>query len=140
VKNRSIVLFAILFALAFSLHPVLAESKDKVWNELVDVFSDVEKLGSEGINVTKQIIMLNAALKEFEKGNYGAVETILAEIRELNSNQIAQLGNYRITRFIETYGLAAFYLSIPIVFYLLFPRLYFRVWFRARRKWLVEKK
>ncbi len=127
--------------ITYSVISVEASSVDEVRKEFIDVYVDVAKLGKEGINVTSLVHELSKALKLIDEGSNESllkakaiIDHVKSEVRKLKAEapRIILMDNLR------KYLIVAALACIPIAFYFLLPRAYLLVWFRVRRRWVVE--
>ena len=127
--------------ITYSVISVEASSVDEVRKEFIDVYVDVAKLGKEGINVTSLVHELSKALKLIDEGSNESllkakaiIDHVKSEVRKLKAEapRIILMDNLR------KYLIVAALACIPIAFYFLLPRAYLLVWFRIRRRWVVE--
>jgi hypothetical protein len=107
---------------------------------VVEAFKLVERLSSEGVDVSGQIAMLNRALELYAKNRTGEADALVAEAaRQLESLE-QQLPRIRAARWAGLGFTVAGLAAVPPLFYYFFPRLYALAWARARRRWLVRKR
>ncbi len=107
--------------------------------EVGSLVQQLEQLYSAGVDVDPLVRDLDRAVKLYENGHRDSAITILKEIRErielLKSRAPEIALRKRIALGIEVGALA----SIPLLVYFVLPRIYLLLWYRARRKWLVER-
>jgi len=140
--NRTTILAALVFALALlaPLH-VLAQSQslndfDQRVGEVVERLS---RLRSMGGNVTGLVEEVNRAIQHAENGDIDSANRILDEVEaNITSLEPVVEHDYRIHT-IEKYAIVVILLLLPVIVYLGLPRLYLALWFRLRRKWIVEE-
>jgi len=128
----ALVLCAFLYVFGF----VYAENFDL---ELASLVDRVSKLYSMGVNTTSVVEKLSSAVKAYDSGDFEKAWSLLSEAR----NMVAELEKGAS----ETYFwllllkacIVALLASIPIAVYLLLPRIYLYLWFRAKRKWVVRR-
>lgn len=127
--------------ITYSVISAEASSVDEVRKEFIDVYVDVAKLGREGINVTSLVHELGKALKLIDEGSNESllkakaiIDHVKSEVRKLKAEapRIILMDNLR------KYLIIAALACIPIAFYFLLPRAYLLIWFRVRRRWVVE--
>ena len=122
--------------------PVYAVDKDSLWNRYLELYKRTADLGRRGINVSSIVDELGIVLELINNGDdyslkraselLDSIEKKLVSL-ERNADNILLMENLR------KYSTVGFIMSIPLLFYLLFPRLYLAIWFRVRRRWVVEK-
>lgn len=140
--NRTTILAALVFALALlaPLH-VLAQTQslndfDQRVGEVVERLS---RLRSMGGNVTGLVEEVNRAIQHAENGDIDSANRILDEVEaNITSLEPVVEHDYRIHT-IEKYAIVVILLLLPVIVYLGLPRLYLALWFRLRRKWIVEE-
>ena len=122
--------------------PVYAVDKDSLWSRYLELYERTADLGRRGINVSSIVDELSIVLELMNNGDdyslkraselLDSIEKKLLSL-ERNADNILLMENLR------KYSIVGFIMSIPLLFYLLFPRLYLAIWFRVRRRWVVEK-
>ena len=108
-------------------------------NGLERAFSLIELLSSEGMNVSRQVNLLNSALALYRQGKVkeadNLVNTALSELTSLQK----ELPNYKFWRNFWLFLRISAIAIVPPAFYYIFPRIYAYLWYRARRKWVVRR-
>lgn len=140
VLVMSLVLLAILTPLLSP--PIYAIDKGTLWTKYLVLYRRTADLGRQGINVSSIVNELIIVLELINKGDKRSLERadeLLNTIENKVINLERNADNILLVRNLKKYGIAAVMLSIPLLFYLLFPRLYLIIWFRIRRRWIVEK-
>ena len=140
--QRTTLLAAMIIALVLlaPLH-VLAQTQsldgfDQRVGEVVDRLS---RLRSMGGNVTSLVDEVNRAIQYAESGDMDSASRILDRVEaNITSLEPVVEHEYKIHT-IEKYGVVAFLLLLPVIVYIGLPRLYLALWFRLRRKWIVEE-
>ena len=114
-------------------------SDSGLWERWLDDYARVYKLRSKGVDTGKleeKLLTVYLAIKKNETGS--SIERMLDQlehnisITERNADRIV---TYAIIGKAVEAGLI---LSFPVLFYLGFPRIYIQVFFKTRRKWVVE--
>lgn len=99
----------------------------------------LERLGSEGVDVSPYAERLTRALELYQENRTveadALVAQVLSQLRELDS----QLPSLRLQRWLRVGATVAGLLAIPPLFYYLFPRAYALAWAYSRRNWVVKK-
>ena len=104
-----------------------------------NIAEKLSNLENKGGNVTDIIIEVNKAIQLAEKGNYKEANKILDKVEaEINSLEPQVEKQYKINT-IKKYTTVSFLLALPLITYYALPRLYLLLWYRSRRKWLVEE-
>jgi uncharacterized protein YoaH (UPF0181 family) len=107
---------------------------------VVEAFRLVERLSSEGVDVSGQIAALNRALELYAENRTGEADALVAEaVRQLESLE-QQLPRIRAARWASLGLTVAALAAVPPLFYYFFPRLYALAWAYARGRWLVRKR
>jgi len=115
------------------------EDVDQVISEALDLLKRVQKLSSKGLNVTALVSELDDVVELAQSGEVRLAEAKLSSLRERVVELESIADRIYLASTILKYVKIAGVLSIPIIFYLLFPRLYLYLWFRARRRWIVRE-
>jgi len=105
----------------------------------LELLGRLQGLSEKGINVTSMVSELNETLALIQDGKTGEAEAKLAEIQSSVSSLEAVAQDRYLAMTAEKYGEVIAFLSIPVLFYIFFPRIYLRIWFRMRRRWAVSE-
>ena len=107
---------------------------------VVEAFKLVERLSSEGVDVSGQIAMLNRALELYAENGTSEADALVAEaLRQLEALE-QQLPQLRAAKWASLGATVATLAAVPPFFYYFFPRLYALAWARARKRWVVRKR
>ena len=103
------------------------------------IMKDLEYLKSREVNVSSLIQRVNEDIKGLEKdpGNTTYIkdlESIREEIKALKTDA----ENIYIINNIIRYSTAVGIGLVPIAVYILLPRIYLYIWYRTRRRWVVQ--
>ena len=132
--SASLILLTLLISLVFHSVVVLCEDP---YERFLEIYSRVVNLALKGINVSQYVTILNNALQLLEENRseeaMELMNSIEADLSELES--IA--GNIVLSQTLIKYATAAAILSLPVLVYLLLPRLYVYIWFKSRRRWVL---
>lgn len=109
---------------------------DRLAGSIVDKLGELQR---RGVNVTVYVERVNEALKEAERGDYSgalsALQGLSAEVDEaLAATEGAPL-RLAVVKAVKV----GILLSIPLLVYLLLPRVYLHLWYLSRREWVVEE-
>lgn len=133
-----LVLIGLAITLVFSPTTCSEGSRDHVYQRWLNTYREVAVLGREGLNVSMLVEKLSRALVLIDRGRLDEALSIIDEVdRELRVHRGKE--NYLLLTK-HAYKVASILLigSIPILFYIVFPRLYLEVWFRTRKRWIVR--
>ena len=92
-----------------------------------------------GANTTIFIDKVNKAISLYRQGR---VTQAYEELQAVNKSvlEVLPLARHKYhVRLAEKYVASAIILATPLIVYWGLPRLYLRIWFSARRKWIVEE-
>ncbi len=135
-RKTLITRLLLVFLVALLLSPVLkAEEVDK---EIGSILKDINYLYEKGVNVDELIKKLNQALKLIEEGNKKKAENIISEVKEEITKLKLIADEVYLRKTIILYSELALILSIPILVYLLLPRIYLHLWYKYRREWVIK--
>jgi len=141
-KILLIIIASAIILAQLSFTPVYAVDKDSLWNKYLELYTRTADLGRRGINVSSIVDELNIVLELIDKGDEYSLDKA-DELLDTIENKITSLernaDNILLMENLRKYSVAGAIISIPLLFYLLFPRLYLAIWFRVRRRWIVEK-
>ena len=103
------------------------------------IMKDLEYLESRKVNVTSLIQRVNEDIKGLEKDPGNAtyikeLESIREKIKALKSDA----ENIYIINNIIRYSTAVGIGLVPVAVYILLPRIYLYIWYRTRRRWIVQ--
>jgi len=103
------------------------------------IMKDLEYLESREVNVSSLIQRVNEDIKGLEKDPGNAtyikdLESIREEIKALKSDA----ENIYIINNIIRYSTAVGIGLVPVAVYILLPRIYLYIWYRTRRRWIVQ--
>ena len=137
------VLLLVLILLAHSVHNTLLASTDveEVKKEFIEIYTNIADLGKQGVNVSLLVHELSRALKLINDGSNKSVseaKTVLAHVRSEVESLKAKAPQIILMNNLRKYGTAAAIAAIPVAFYFLLPRIYLVIWFRVRKRWVVE--
>ena len=122
--------------------PVYAVDKDSLWNRYLELYRRTADLGRRGINVSSIVDELGIVLDLINNGDDYSLKRA-GELLDSIENKLLSLernaDNILLMENLRKYSIVGAIMSIPLLFYLLFPRLYLAIWFRIRRRWVVEK-
>lgn len=122
--------------------PVYAVDKDSLWNRYLELYKRTADLGRRGINVSSIVDELGIVLELINNGDDYSLKRA-SELLDNIENKLLSLernaDNILLMENLRKYSVVGAIMSIPLLFYLLFPRLYLAIWFRIRRRWVVEK-
>jgi len=103
------------------------------------IMKDLEYLESREVNVSSLIHRVDEDIKGLEKDPGNAtyikdLESIRDEIKALKSDA----ENIYIINNIIRYSTAVGIGLVPVAVYILLPRIYLYIWYKTRRKWIVQ--
>ena len=144
---KTYVVFTLLLLIVValcSLQRIWAEDlRGELWSRVEELFIVIEKAGSEGMDVKDLIRDLNEVIQLIRRGDEESLsraKSILDNLSTRVEKISRELPRYRLVRDLCTYLRIALLLSIPVAMYFLLPRVYLRLWYRYRKRWLVEER
>ena len=143
LKSLGVIFLVLVVVALASTHVTGSEDVEAVKHRIEELFTRVEELGLEGVNVTGFVKELNEALKLVNSGDNASMDRAVEILNDLEvrvSRAEASLPSLRAWRAVTTYAQVAVAASIPILAYFLIPRAYVALWFRLRRRWLVASR
>lgn len=143
LKSLGVIFLVLVVVALASTHVTGSEDVEAVKHRIEELFTRVEELGLEGVNVTGFVKELNEALKLVNSGDNASMDRAVEILNDLEvrvSRAEASLPSLRVWRAVTTYAQVAVAASIPILAYFLIPRAYVALWFRLRRRWLVASR
>lgn len=142
VSIAALVLLTVLvitLSLSISVHAV---DKDVLWDRFLDLYMRTAILGRRGVDVSNIVGGLKKVLELLESGDITSLEKASELMDEVERNIFfleRNADNMLLMENLRKYSTAGALLLIPLLFYYLFPRLYLALWFRVRRRWVVEE-
>lgn len=106
--------------------------------ELLEAVRLLERLSSEGVDVSRQVEELNRALELYRANKTVEADELVAHVLQQLVRLEEQLPAYRLQRWLRMGAMVAALLAAPPLFYYFFPRLYALIWAYARRNWIAK--
>ncbi len=146
VSKISIVLLLITIiinvasVLSFDINDGRSVNEEQsVYERFLKAYSRVYELSRQGINTTVIVSKLKTVHKFILNKELDKAEKILDDIEK----ELDRLYNIRdqviYTMLLERVLIMALILSIPLLFYILFPKIYLTIWFKTRSHWRVRE-
>ncbi len=138
-SHVSLIIIVVLVLIASTtLNAASAPSREEILERSLNILKRLQYLESRHENVTQLVNQVNTAVQLAQKGNISTAEKILDNV-EANVSRLETGAetHYKIYIAVKTAEVATV-LSIPVLFYYGFPRLYLYIWFRVRRRWQVK--
>ncbi len=110
---------------------------DPLLQEAMDLLSRIKELSKMEVNVTGLVHELNKSIALLQEGRREEARQILDELNDSVSRYEDAARSHYLRVRLYKYSIVWGLLSIPVLFYLLFPRIYLYLWFRWRRRWIV---
>lgn len=139
--NRRSCMAVTLLALAL-LAPVVAAAQPAgqgVEDRILALYGEAYRLSKRGVDVSDVVHRLDRALRLARQGDVEDASRVLDEAEALLSQLSGQASSTLLKARLEKYLAAAALASLPVLTYLLLPRLYLKIWYRSRRRWVVER-
>jgi len=130
----SLILLTLLIGLVFQSAVVLCEDP---YERFLEMYGRVVNLALKGINVSQYVIALNNALQLLEENRSEEAIELMNRIEANLSELEPRADSIVFSQTVSKYATAAAILSLPVLVYLLLPRLYIYVWFKSRRRWVL---
>ncbi len=125
---------------AVSCSPSLSEDQESLKARIVEVFLALQSAESNGANISAPLRMLNQALALIQDGDPASLEQAGSIISEVNASipQLAAEGEQmRLASSAWLYSSLVMLAVVGVLSYLYLPRLIWRSWVKAKRKWEV---
>ncbi|MEM4003788.1 MAG: hypothetical protein QW836_09385 [Ignisphaera sp.] len=127
------VLLSILLVTCFTMGVIVVHADD-LYSEFLDLYVEVARLAQQGIDVSNLVEKLKEAHEALTNGRSINLSIIRAEI-DNTRHEISRIVLYKnLVKGSAILGL----ISIPILVYILLPRVYLYIWYKSRRKWVVK--
>lgn len=134
VSKHTILLLLVMQVVLIS--PCFAQ--ENIPREVEVLMRDLEYLHSKGVNVDEVVDLLNKALDEYGKNNTQRALEYFKEAKQ-RINSLKAEAQYTYMTVLITKALTVVSLiSIPLLLYLLLPKVYLYIWFKLHRNWIVR--
>lgn len=107
---------------------------DDIYSEFLDLYTEVAKLAQQGIDVSSIVEKLREAHDALTSGGNPDLSVIRAEIDYVKREASKMILYQNLVKGFSIVGL----ISVPILIYLLLPRIYLYMWYKSRRRWVVK--
>lgn len=136
--------FALLSISAFALGEgakalAQVDANSTIWQQWLDAYSKVSEMSRAGMNVSSYVFYLQQSLSLMQNGDLEKARALLESVIPQIDASYQQLGSFIFWKNAEKYLTVALIALIPVLFYIYFPRAYLSIWYRARRKWVIEE-
>ncbi|MEM0197284.1 MAG: hypothetical protein QXK66_06580 [Sulfolobales archaeon] len=118
------------------LHSVVSLGGD-VYSKFLELYSRTVELSLKGVETGEVEDLLASTIDSIESGDYDRALKLMSEVERHLLVLEREAGFIVLTKNLVKYGTAALLLSIPLLVYLLLPRLYIYLWYETRRNWVV---
>ncbi|MEM2499344.1 MAG: hypothetical protein QXI94_04170 [Sulfolobales archaeon] len=123
--------------LAFSLLCPAVSLGDDVYSKFFELYSRTAELSLKGVETGRLEELLASALHFIEAGDYGRASEVMSEVGRCLLELESRVDELLLVKNLVKYGTAVALLVLPLLIYLLLPRLYVYLWYMARRSWVV---
>ncbi len=111
------------------------ESIIKEFKVMVKDLTYLSELGIDTFGLSKE---LDRALDLIQKGRYSEANTVLLKVKKELESLKSRASHIHLINEVRKYTIVVLIGLAPVLTYFLLPRLYLYLWYRYRRKWLVE--
>lgn len=118
------------------LSPVASLGGD-IYSKLYELYVRTAELSLKGIETGKLEELLASAVDLIESGDYSKALEVMSEVEKYLFELESRAGTIMLEKSLVKYGTAVAVASIPLLIYLLLPRLYIYLWYTTRRNWVV---
>ncbi|MEM2007536.1 MAG: hypothetical protein QW154_07890 [Sulfolobales archaeon] len=108
-----------------------------VYSKFLELYSRTVELSLKGVETGEVEDLLASTINSIESGDYDRALKLMSEVEKHLLVLEREAGFIVLTMNLVKYGTAAVLLSIPLLVYLLLPRLYIYLWYETRRNWVV---
>ncbi|MEM0004419.1 MAG: hypothetical protein QXE10_01365 [Desulfurococcaceae archaeon] len=116
----------------------MAQMEEDAYGEFIKVYIDVVKLAEKGLDVTHLVEELKKAHYLLLNNETSEAALLLSsikdEVKKLENNAPSLILYMNASKAL----LVALLASMPLLVYILLPRLYLYLWFKTRRKWVIK--
>lgn len=132
-----LIVVALLTLPVFDAPVLLAEQAD-VYIQIGEIVGMLEELYRKGVDVAGIVKDLNTIIQLASSGNKGEALARLEQVKNKLREVEYVAESIYITKTVSKYVLVGFIASIPIVVYLVLPRVYLYLWYSVRKRWIVR--
>lgn len=108
-------------------------------DDFLEAVKLLERISSEGIDVTPYVEQLNRALELYRANRTSEADALVARVLYLLRELESRLPIFRFQKWLQVGTTVALLLAIPPLFYYFFPRVYALVWAYSRKDWVVKE-
>lgn len=136
-KGIHVIVVALIFILYITSSYRITLTGD-LYGEFLDLYIEIAKLATQGVDVSNLIEKLKKVhenlINHRDEDAILIIEDIRNEINTLKQSMPTIIFFQNLVKGL----MITFLASIPILIYILLPRIYIYLWYRARRKWVVK--
>ncbi len=138
-KRLGAIAFVVLM-IAFSaqLADATVNPNDPLLERAMGLLSRIQNLQEKNVNVTGLVHKLNESVWLIQEGKRDEASHLLDQLEENVTRLEGVADSIHLKHLAVFYAKVGVLLSIPVIFYYGFPRLYLYYWFRSRRRWEVR--
>lgn len=104
------------------------------------MMKDLEYLHGKGLEVKPVVEALNKAIEAYYKDNVAEANEYLKKARHLVEELKPVAETVYLVNLLTKACTVATLASVPLIVYLVLPRLYLHLWFASHRKWIVVRR
>ena len=132
------LIFLLVFMVLIHADNTMAQMEEDAYGEFIKVYIDVVKLAEKGLDVTHLVEELKKAHYLLLNNETSEASLLLSsikdEVKKLENNAPSLILYMNASKAL----LVALLASMPLIVYILLPRLYLYLWFKTRRKWVIK--
>ncbi|MEM1916461.1 MAG: hypothetical protein QXU00_04180 [Ignisphaera sp.] len=138
LSSMVIVLISLVFAVSISSSCISTHSDSGIFEDFLKLYIEVADLARKGIDVSYIVCKLKEVHEAIQNNRTEYAKLLLLnlsiEVEYLRERAPTIVMYKNIAKISMVVAIA----SIPLILYIVFPRLYIYVWFKARRKWVIK--
>ncbi|MEM1541159.1 MAG: hypothetical protein QW101_00285 [Ignisphaera sp.] len=138
LNSMVIVLMVLVLAVSISSSCISIHSDSGIFEEFLKLYIEVADLARKGVDVSYIVCKLKEVHEAIQNNRTEYAKLLLlnlsTEVEYLRERAPTIVMYKNIAKMSMVVAIA----SIPLILYIVFPRLYIYVWFKARRKWVIK--
>lgn len=128
----------VIAVLLIAMHFLIIAYSQVIYDEIGSLMRDLEYLHERGVNVSPIVYQLNKAIESYRSGDLESSLSHIHEARALIERYRGEAESIYMSILVMKMVMLIALFSIPLIVYLLLPRVYLYIWFKLHKKWVVR--
>lgn len=129
----SIVITVILLSLLNTLR-----AQNFLYDEFINIYVEVAYLSDKGLNVTHLTEQLKELYKAILVNDTEKAHLLISSLWKNLEETKREASKELVLRKIEKGAIVTFFACLPLLVYLLLPRIYLYVWYKTKKRWVIK--